>query len=98
VQNFTTKRSINTVNHFKFLLVLTVSAAVLGLGKSGALATVWNISETQPCLQLHRLRVAQRGDRNLSNSKGTLKEGSAISVDPKAEARRRFILNKIYLV
>ena len=75
---FHKKRSINTVNYFNFLLVLTVSAAVLGLGKSGPLATVWNISETQPCLQLHRLRVAQRDDRNLSNSKGTLKEGSAI--------------------
>ena len=82
-----------------------MSAAVVGLEKSGALATVWNISETETCVQLHRLRVAQRGDRNLSNSKGTLKEGSTISVDPddvvgipKAEARRRFILNKIYLV
>jgi hypothetical protein len=72
------KRSINTVNPFNFLLILTISAAVLGLGKSGALATVWNISETQPCLQLHGVRVAQRDDRNLSNSKGTLKEGSAI--------------------
>ncbi|MEG4292599.1 hypothetical protein Q5692_27525 [Microcoleus sp. C2C3] len=66
------------MNYVNFLLSLTVSAAVLGLGKSGALATVWNISETQPCLQLHRVRVAQRDDRNLSNSKGTLKEGSAI--------------------
>jgi len=75
---FHEKRSINTVNHFNFLLILTVSAGVLGLGKSEALAAVWNISETQPCLQLHRVRVAQRGDRNLSNSKGTLKEGSAI--------------------
>jgi hypothetical protein len=70
---FHKKRRINTVNHFKFWLILTVSAAVLGLGKSGALATVWNISETQPCLQLHRVGVAQRGDRNLSNSKGTIK-------------------------
>ena len=93
------------MNHFKFLLILTVSAAVLGSGKSGALATVWNMSEIQPCLQLHRVRVAQSGDPNLSNSKGTLKEGSAICLDrddvvgiPKAEARRRFILNKIYLV
>ena len=93
------------MNYFNFLLVLTVSAAVLSLEKSGALAAVWNIFETQPCLQLHRLRVAQRDDRNLSNSKGTLKESSAICVDPddvlgipKAEARRRFILNKIYLV
>lgn len=93
------------MNHFNFLLILTVSAAVLGLGKSGTLATVWNIFETQPCLQLHRVRVAQRDDRNLSNSKDTLKEGSAISADPddvvgipKAEARRRFILNKIYLL
>jgi len=66
------------VNYFKFLLLLTVSAAVLGSGKSGALATVWNISENEPCLPLHRVRVAQRDDRNLSNSKGTLKEGSAI--------------------
>jgi len=93
------------VNHLNFLLSLTVSAAVLGWGKSGALVTVWNIYETQPCLQLHRVRVAQRDDRNLSKSKGTLKEGSAFCVDaddvvglPKAEARRRFILNKIYLV
>ncbi|MEG5048765.1 hypothetical protein [Microcoleus sp. B4-C1] len=93
------------MNHFKFLLILTISAAVLGLGKSGALAAVWNISENEPGLQLHGVQVAQRDDRNLSNSKGTLKEGSAISVDPddvvgipKAEARRRFILNKIYRV
>ena len=93
------------MNHFKFLLILTVSAAVLGSGKSMALATVWNISETQPCLQLHCVRLAQRDDRNLSNSKGTLKEGSAICVYPddvvgiaKAEARRRFLLNKIYLL
>ncbi|MEG4470170.1 hypothetical protein QUB47_25580 [Microcoleus sp. AT9_B5] len=98
-------RSINTVNHFKFLLILTVSAAVLGLGKSGALAAVSNISETKLGLQLHGVRVDQRDDRNLSNSKGTLKEGSAISIDPdevtgipKAEARARFILNKIYRV
>ncbi len=75
---FHKKKSINTVNHFKFLLSLTVSAAVLGLGKSGALATVSNICETQPCLQLQRVRVAQRGDRNLSNSKGTSKKGSAL--------------------
>ncbi|MEG4272479.1 MULTISPECIES: hypothetical protein [unclassified Microcoleus] len=93
------------MNYFKFLLILTISAAVLGLGKSGALAAVWNISENEPGLQIHGVRVAQRDDRNLSNSKGTLKEGSAISVDPddvvgipKAEARRRFILNKIYRV
>ena len=94
------------VNYFKLLLVLGASVAVLGLGKSRAVAAVWNISETEPCLQLHNLRVAQRGDdRNLTNSKGTLKEGSAISIDPdevrgipKAEARRRFILNKIYRV
>lgn len=93
------------MNYFKFLLILTVSAAVLGLGKSGALAAVWNISENEPGLPIHSVRVAQRDDRNLSNSKGTLKEGSALSVDPdevtgipKAEARQRFILNKIYRV
>ncbi|MEG4421571.1 hypothetical protein QUA70_23725 [Microcoleus sp. LAD1_D5] len=93
------------MNHFKLLLILTISAAVLGLGKSGALAAVLNISETEPGLKLHGVRVAQRDDRNLTNSKGTLKEGSAISIDPdevtgipKAEARQRFILNKIYRV
>jgi hypothetical protein len=75
---FHKKKSINTVNNFKFLLILTVSAAVLGLGKSGALATVWNIFETQPCLPLHGVQVPQRDDRNLSNSKGIFKEGSAI--------------------
>ncbi|MEG4086031.1 hypothetical protein [Microcoleus sp. POL10_C6] len=99
------RRSINTVNPFKFLLILTVSAAVLGWGKSGAVAAISNISEIEPRLQLHGVRVAQRDDRNLSNSKGTLKEGSALSIDPdevtgipKAEARQRFILNKIYRV
>lgn len=93
------------MNHFKLLLILTAFAAVLGLGKNGALAGASNISETEPSLQLRSVRVAQMDDRNLSNSKGTLKEGSAISVDPddvvgipKAEARRRFILNKIYRV
>ncbi|MBD1883866.1 hypothetical protein [Microcoleus vaginatus] len=99
------QRSINTVNYFKFLLILTVSAAVLGLGKSGVLAAVWNISKTEPGLQLHSLQIAEKSDRNLTNSKGTLKEGSALSIDPdevtgisKAEARQRFILNKIYRV
>ncbi|MEG4071334.1 MULTISPECIES: hypothetical protein [unclassified Microcoleus] len=93
------------MNHVKLLLILMPLAAVLGLGKSGALAGVSNISETEPCLQLHGVQVAQRDDRNLSNSKGTLKEGSALSIDPdevtgipKAEARQRFILNKIYRV
>ncbi|WP_333157407.1 hypothetical protein [Microcoleus sp. B9-D4] len=93
------------MNYFNFLLIFTISAAVLGSGKSGALAAVWNISETEPGLHLHSVRVAQGVERNLSNSKGTLKEGSAISIDPddvvgipKAEARQRFILNKIYRV
>lgn len=93
------------MNHVKLLLILTAFAGVLGLGKSGALAAVSNISETQPYLQLHGVRVAQREERNLSNTKGTLKEGSALSIDPdevtgipKAEARQRFILNKIYRV
>ncbi|MEP6516882.1 hypothetical protein [Microcoleus vaginatus] len=93
------------MNNFKLLLILTAFAGVLGLGKSGAVAAVSNISETEAGFQLHGVRVAQRDDRNLSNSKGTLKEGSALSIDPdevtgipKAEARQRFILNKIYRV
>ena len=99
------QRSINTVNHFKLLLILTASAAVLGFGKSAAVAAVWNISETEPFLQFHSLQIVEKSGRNLTNSKGTLKEGSALSIDPdevtgipKAEARRRFILNKIYRV
>lgn len=102
---FNTQTRIITVNNFKVLLILTACAAVLGLGKSGALAAVSNISETKPCVQLHSLQISEKIDRNLSNSKGTLKEGSALSVDPdevtgipKAEARQRFILNKIYRV
>ncbi len=93
------------MNHFHILVILTVSAAVLGFGKSGLLAAVCNISETDSGLQLHSLQIAEKSDRNLTNSKGTLKEGSAISIDPdevtgipKAEARQRFILNKIYRV
>ncbi|MCC3468747.1 MAG: hypothetical protein JGK37_22870 [Microcoleus sp. PH2017_06_SFM_O_A] len=91
------------MNYFKPLLIFTAFAAVLGLGKSGALAAVWSISETQLSLPLHRVQIAAKSDRNFKTSKGTLKPGSVLSVDPdevrglpKAEARRRFILNKIY--
>ncbi|WP_370589568.1 hypothetical protein [Tychonema sp. LEGE 07203] len=93
------------MNPFKLLLILTAFAAVMGLEKSGAVAALSSISEIEPCLQLHSLQIAEKSDRNLSNSKGTLKEGSALSLDPdevtgipKAEARQRFILNKIYRV
>ncbi len=93
------------MNYFKPLLIFTAFAAVLGLGKTVALATVWNISQTQLSLPLHRVQIAAKGDRNFKTSKGTLKAGSVLSVDPdevrgipKAEARRRFILNKIYRV
>ncbi len=96
---------MKTVDYFKPLLILTVFAAVLGLGKSGGLAAEWNISETEPCLQLHNVQIAKKTDRNFKTSKGTLKPGSVLSVDPdevrgipKADARRRFILNKIYRV
>lgn len=93
------------MSYFKLLLILTAFTAVLGLGKSAALAALGNISEIQQSSQIHRLQIAAKTDRNLSNSKGTLKAGSALSIDPdevtgipKAEARRRFILNKIYRV
>ncbi|HSF72881.1 MAG TPA: hypothetical protein VLA84_03665, partial [Microcoleus sp.] len=68
------------MNHSKFLLILTALAAVLGLERSGALAAVSNISETEPCVQIHSLQIAEKIDRNLTNSKGTLKEGSALSI------------------
>jgi len=75
------------------------------LGKTGALAAVWNISKTEHSLQFSSVQIAENSGRNFSSSKGTLKEGSVISVDPdevtgipKAEARARFILNKIYRV
>lgn len=93
------------VNQFKSLLILTASAALLGLEVNEAIAKASNISASRPDSQLHSVQVAEKSDRNLTNSKGTLKEGSAISIDPdevrgipKAEARRRFILNKIYRV
>ncbi|PSB52012.1 hypothetical protein C7B67_08755 [filamentous cyanobacterium Phorm 6] len=93
------------VNQFKSLLILTASAALLGLEVNEAIAKASNISASRSDSQLHSVQVAEKSDRNLTNSKGTLKEGSAISIDPddvtgipKAEARRRFILNKIYRV
>ena len=93
------------VNQFKSLLILTASAALLGLEVNEAIAKASNISASRPDSQLHSVQVAEKSERNLSNSKGTLQVGSAISIDPdevrgipKAEARRRFILNKIYRV
>ncbi|TAE79177.1 MAG: hypothetical protein EAZ83_22395 [Oscillatoriales cyanobacterium] len=93
------------MNYFKPLLIFTAFAAVVGLGKTVAIAAVWNISETELSLPLHRVQIAAKSDRNFKTSKGTLKPGSVLSVDPdevrgipKAEARRRFILNKIYRV
>jgi hypothetical protein len=93
------------VHYFNSLVIFTVLAAVLSLGKTGALAAVGNISKTEHSLQFYSVQIAEKSGRNLSNSKGTLKEGSVISVDPdevtglpKAEARARFILNKIYRV
>ena len=93
------------MNSFKPLLILTACVALLGLKVHGAIATVSNLSDSvlsdRPC----SAQVAEKTGPNLTNSKGTLKEGSAISIDPdgvtgipKAEARRRFILNKIYRV
>ncbi|MEO6862955.1 MAG: hypothetical protein ABI180_15695 [Microcoleus sp.] len=94
----------NTVSYFKLLLILTAFTAVLGLGKSATLAALGNISEIQQSSQIHGLQIVAKTDRNLSNSKATLKT-SAISVDPdevtgipKAEARRRFILNNTIFV
>jgi hypothetical protein len=99
------KRDANTVKNFKHFAILTASTAAIGLVANTAVAAGSNISQFLSSDQLHSVEVAQKSDRNLRNSKGTLKEGSAISIDPdevtgipKAEARRRFILNKIYRV
>lgn len=93
------------LNQFKSLLILTARAALLGLEVNEAIAKALNISASLPDSQRHSVQVAEKIDRNLTNSKGTLKEGSAISIDPdevtgipKSEARRRFILNKIYRI
>jgi len=90
------------VSNFKYLAIFTVSAAAIGLAANTAIAAVSNLSDTVPIESLHSVQVAEKSDRSLSNSKGTLKEGSAISIDPddvagipKAEASSRFILNKI---
>ncbi len=91
------------MNFFKSWLILTASAALLGLEVHGAIGNSSNISPTTPNLQIHAIHIAKSNKPNLSNSKGTLKIGSAISIDPndvtgisKAEAKKRFILNKIY--
>ena len=93
------------MNSFKPLLILTACVALLGLGADTALAAVSNLSDRVPINPLNSAQIAEKTGPNLSNSKGTLKEGSAISVDPdqvrsipKAEARTRFILNQIYLI
>jgi len=93
------------VNQFNSLLILTASAALLGLEVNEAIAKASNISASRPDSQLHRVQVAKKTERNFKTSKGTLKAGSVLSVDPdqvrgipKADARRRFILNKIYRV
>lgn len=93
------------MHYFNFLVIFTILAAVLSLGQTGALAAVGNVSETEHSLQFPSVQVAEKSGRDFSNSKGTLKEGSVISVDPdevtgipKAEARARFILNKIYRI
>ncbi|MEG3861485.1 hypothetical protein [Microcoleus sp. herbarium12] len=93
------------MNHFKPLLILTASAALLGLEVNEAIANVSNISGSLLDSQIYSAEVSEKRDRHLTNSQGTLKKGSAISVDPdqvrgipKAEARTRFILNKIYLI
>jgi hypothetical protein len=63
------------MNYFKPLLIFTAFAAVLGLEKSGALATVWSIYETQLSLPLHRVQIVAKSDGNFHTSKGTLKVG-----------------------
>lgn len=93
------------MNNVKRLLILTASAALLGLGAPEAIANLSNLSDRVQGDRPSSAQVAAKTERNLSNSKGTLKEGSVLSIDPdevtgipKAEARRRFILNKIYRV
>lgn len=93
------------MNPFKPLLILTVFAALLSLGTNRAIANISNLSDRVQGDRPSSAQAAAQTERNLSNSKGTLKEGSVLSIDPdevtgipKAEARRRFILNKIYRV
>lgn len=93
------------MNNFKHFAILIVFAAAIGLAAKEAIATVSNLSDSVPSDRPRSAQVAAKTQPNLTNSKGTLKEGSAISIDPdevtgipKSEARRRFILNKIYRV
>ncbi|MGB8690369.1 MAG: hypothetical protein WCD53_23975 [Microcoleus sp.] len=93
------------MNYWKTWVILTASAALLGWEAYGAIASVSNLSYPVPSDRLGNAQVAAKTQPNLSNSKGTLKKGSAISIDPdevrgmpKAEAKQRFILNKIYRI
>lgn len=77
------KIDANTVKNFKHFAILTASAAAFALAANTALAAVSNIaisniSEAASSDRLYSVEVAEKSDRNLSNSKGTLKEGSAI--------------------
>ncbi|MFB8798762.1 MAG: hypothetical protein U7126_32065 [Microcoleus sp.] len=98
-------RSLIAVNYWKTWVILTASATLLGWQAYGAIASVSNLSYPVPRERPGHPQVAGKTQPNLSNSKGTLKEGSAISIDPdevtgipKAEANQRFILNKIYRI
>jgi hypothetical protein len=53
---------MKTVHYFKPLLILTAFAAVLSLGKTGALAAVGNISETEYSLHLRSVQIAEKSD------------------------------------
>ncbi len=93
------------MNYFKLCVILTATSTLLGWEAHGPIDPSLNISPTTPDLQIQTVHIAKKNNPNLSNSKGTLKIGSAISIDPgevtgisKAEAKQRFILNKIYRI
>jgi hypothetical protein len=99
------KSKVNSVKKIKHFAILTASVVASSLAANTAVVAGAKSSEPASSDRIYNVQVAEKSDRNLSNSKGTLKEGSAISIDPaeiigipKAEARQLFILNKIYRV
>ncbi|MGE5658631.1 MAG: hypothetical protein ACM37W_18690 [Actinomycetota bacterium] len=86
-------------------LVLLTGIAIFSAGIKASPATTPNLATLSSSLPSNNGLIADNHSRNFSNSKGTLKEGSGLSIDPeevtggsKAEAQSRFILNKIYRV
>lgn len=91
------------MNRVQTLLLLTVSLIVFCVNPQSELKANLKTAATTLMPQDSPLMVSEA--RQFSTSQGTLKEGSAVTIDPaevtgisQQEAEERFILNKVYRV